>query len=106
MIAEMADAQRQELALVVERQLDVAVGIAGLVVGQERFRPRDIQNTGRPIFLAPTSIAMYSGYGPVLSPNAPPTSSVVTRIFSGGMPMTPAIGSRMARAPCEQMRVR
>ena len=59
--AEMADAQRQEPALVVERQLDVAVGVAGVVVADEGFvasrhpehRPADL--------LAPTSIAIYSG---------------------------------------------
>ena len=37
MTAEMADAQRQELALVVERELDVAVGVAGMVVADEGF---------------------------------------------------------------------
>ena len=66
----------------------------------------DIQWIGRPNFLAPTKSAMFSGYGPVFSPKAPPTSSVRTRTLSFGRLMIAMIGSRMAPAPCEQVRVR
>ncbi len=37
---EVADAQRQEKALVVERKLGLGDGVARLIVGQEGFRPR------------------------------------------------------------------
>ena len=35
--AEVAHAQRQELAALVERELDIAVGVAGVIVAQERL---------------------------------------------------------------------
>ena len=57
-------------------------------------------------FLGADQQREFSGYGPVFSPKAPPTSSVRTRTLSFGRLMMAMIVSRMAPAPCEQVRVR
>ena len=58
-IADVADAQREEFALLVEREFALREGVARLAVAEEGLPSGvAIQCTGRPITLAATRIAM------------------------------------------------
>jgi hypothetical protein len=56
--------------------------------------------TGRPSFFAARSSAPYSGYALKRTPKPPPTSSAMTRIFSGATPSIAPTCSRIGPAPC------
>ena len=83
LVAQMAHAQREEFALLVERQFGLGDGVARLRVGDEGLRTRRLP-VHRPAELcAPPPAAPDIPDRPVVfMPKAPPTSSVMTRSFS------------------------
>ena len=56
-----------------------------------------VHRAGRPSRLATQATTACSGSAPNFAPNAPPTSGVITRIWSCPMPSSPA---RLLRVPC------
>ena len=104
-IADIADAQRQEFALLVERQLGLGVDVARLVVGQEGFRARRHPMDRPAEFLGADQERDIFRIGAGLQPEraadvlGDDAHALLRQIHDAMM------FSRMAPAPCEQVRI-
>ena len=97
-LEQAARPQREDLAVLVERELAVIDHLAAVVVGEHAFASASRPTSpGGAAGATPTAPARRRGKTPPLSPKPPPTSGETTRIWFSG---TWKICDISMRAPC------